>query len=146
MRLALDEARTARDMGEVPVGAVIVLDDVIIGRGHNVVESTHDATAHAEMMALRDAADAFGNQRLNDATIHVTLEPCAMCIGALILSRIGTVVFGARDPKFGACGSVVNLLSSDLAWNHSVEVVEGIMSDESAELLRGFFERLRARQ
>jgi tRNA(adenine34) deaminase len=146
MRLALDEARIARDKGEVPVGAVIVLDDVVIGRGHNAVESTHDATAHAEIMALRDAAAAFGNQRLNEATIHVTLEPCAMCIGALILSRVGTVVFGAHDPKFGACGSVVNLLSGDFAWNHSAEVIEGVMADESVELLREFFEKLRARK
>ena len=143
MTLALHEAQRAAEQGEVPVGAVIVLGDVVIGRGHNRAESLRDATAHAEMLALRQAAGSLGNQRLNDAAIYVTLEPCPMCLGALILSRVGTLVYGARDAKFGACGSVVDLLDEGYQWNHSIEVVEGVMADECAGLMSRFFAGLR---
>ena len=144
MKLALREAETAQTRGEVPVGAVLVLSGVAVGRGHNLVETERDATAHAEMLAMREAAQHVGNQRLNDATMYVTLEPCPMCMGAMILARIGRVVFGARDPKFGACGSIVDLLAEENRWNHTVDIRGGVLADESAVLMRRFFERLRS--
>jgi len=144
MALALREATRAASLGEVPVGAVVVQHGVVLGRGGNMVETRGDATAHAEMIALREAVDALGDWRLVDAAMYVTLEPCPMCAGALILARVGTVVFGARDPKFGACGSVVDLLGGGPRWNHRVAVVAGVEEDESARLLREFFARRRA--
>jgi tRNA(adenine34) deaminase len=146
MHLALREAARAGEMGEVPVGSVVVLDGTIIGRGHNEVEMRGDASAHAEILAMRRAADAVGSWRLNGADLYVTLEPCPMCAGALILSRIRTLVFGARDPKFGAVGSVTNLLDDGLPWNHRLEVVEGIDADASARLLKEFFQRRRSQK
>ena len=144
MRLALREAEAAHERDEVPVGAVLVLDDVAVGRGHNLVETMRDATAHAEMMAMHEAASLVGNQRLNEATMYVTLEPCAMCLGAMILARVGRLVYGAPDPKFGACGSVVNLLDEQHRWNHVIDVTPGVLADESAALMKRFFERLRS--
>ena len=144
MNLAMREAERAADVGEVPVGAVVVYQDAVIGSAHNEVESRGDATAHAEMLALREAAGAVGGWRLIDADLYVTLEPCPMCAGALILSRVRSVVFGARDPKFGGCGSVTDLFAAEARWNHRVETVEGVCAEQSAELLRGFFRSRRA--
>ena len=144
MQVALREAVRAAELGEVPVGAVVVLNGEIIGRGRNEVEQRRDASAHAEMLALREAAEAVGSWRLTGADIYVTLEPCPMCAGALILSRIRSVVFGARDPKFGALGSVTNLLDESARWNHRFDVIAGIEANESARLLREFFRELRA--
>jgi len=142
MRVALDEAMRAAEDGEVPVGAVVVLDGKVIGRGHNRTEGTHDPTAHAEILAIGAASAALGDWRLAGADIYVTLEPCAMCAGAIQLSRIRRVVFGPRDPKFGACGSVLNVVEMP-RLNHQVEVTEGILADESSFALRQFFRRLR---
>ena len=143
MRVALDEAMRAAEEGEVPVGAVVVLEGRILGRGHNRTEATHDPTAHAEILAIGAAAAALGDWRLVGASIYVTLEPCAMCAGAMVLGRIGRVVFGPRDPKFGACGSVMDVLGVP-RLNHHVEVIEGVLAAESSFALRTFFRRLRA--
>ena len=143
MTLALREARLAAREGEVPVGAILVMGDVVVGRGHNRSEASRDATAHAEMLALQDASSHTGAQRLNDATMYVTLEPCPMCLGAMILARVGTVVYGSRDPKFGACGSVTDLLSENAHWNHTPRVLGGVRERESSELMQEFFRSLR---
>jgi tRNA(adenine34) deaminase len=134
-------ADAAEARGEVPVGALVVMDGVVIGRGSNQPINTHDPTAHAEVIALRDAAAARGNYRLPGATLYVTLEPCAMCAGAIMHARIGRVVYGARDLKTGACGSVVNLFDTKL--NHHAEVIEGVMADECGARLSAFFSRRR---
>ena len=134
-------ADAAEARGEVPVGALVVLDGVVIGRGSNQPIGTHDPTAHAEVIALRDAAAARGNYRLPGATLYVTLEPCAMCAGAIMHARIGRVVYGARDLKTGACGSVVDLFETKL--NHHAEVIEGVMADECGARLSAFFSRRR---
>lgn len=144
MALALREAEKGLRRGEVPVGAVIVRGDAVVGAGHNLVERRGNATAHAEMIAIGKATRALGDWRLAGATLYVTLEPCPMCAGALILSRIATLVFGAYDSKFGACGSVVDLFADERTWNHRVAVVPGVMADESAKLLRRFFAERRA--
>ena len=141
MREALVLADAAEARGEVPVGALVVMDGVVIGRGSNQPINTHDPTAHAEVIALRDAAAARGNYRLPGATLYVTLEPCAMCAGAIMHARIGRVVYGARDLKTGACGSVVNLFDTKL--NHHAEVIEGVMADECGARLSAFFSRRR---
>lgn len=141
MREALVLADAAEARGEVPVGALVVLDGVVIGRGSNQPIGTHDPTAHAEVIALRDAAAARGNYRLPGATLYVTLEPCAMCAGAIMHARIGRVVYGARDLKTGACGSVVDLFETKL--NHHAEVIEGVMADECGARLSAFFSRRR---
>jgi len=141
MREALVLADAAEARGEVPVGALVVMDGVVIGRGSNQPIGTHDPTAHAEVIALRDAAAARGNYRLPGATLYVTLEPCAMCAGAIIHARIGRVVYGARDLKTGACGSVVDLFETKL--NHHAEVIEGVMADECGARLSAFFSRRR---
>ena len=139
MRLALDEARKAAEHDDVPIGAVVVgADGRVIGRGHNERELLGDPTAHAEVLALRAAAAALGTWRVLDATLYVTLEPCAMCAGAIVLSRIPRVVWAAADPKAGAAGSVLSVLDHP-QLNHRPEVVEGILADESAELIRAFF-------
>ncbi len=140
MDLALDEARAAADHGDVPVGAVVVRTDTgeVIARCHNERELANDPTAHAEILAVRDAAAALGTWRLDDCALIVTLEPCAMCAGALVNARIGEVIFAAHDPKAGALGSRYNLLA-DPRLNHERDVVHGIRAEESAELLRGFF-------
>jgi len=141
MREALVLADAAEARGEVPVGALVVMDGVVIGRGSNQPIGTHDPTAHAEVIALRDAAAARGNYRLPGATLYVTLEPCAMCAGAIMHARVGRVVYGARDLKTGACGSVVDLFETKL--NHHAEVIEGVMADECGARLSAFFSRRR---
>jgi tRNA(adenine34) deaminase len=142
MRVALDEAMRAAEEGEVPVGAVIVLDGRVLGRGHNRTEATHDPTAHAEILAIGAASTALGDWRLTGADIYVTLEPCSMCAGAIQLARFRRVIFGPRDPKFGACGSVLNVVEMP-RLNHQVEVVEGVLAAESRFALRQFFRRRR---
>jgi tRNA(adenine34) deaminase len=143
MALALQEARAAMLHDDVPVGAVVVVDGEVIARRHNEREASGDPTAHAEVLAIRDAAAALGTWRLEGATIVVTLEPCPMCAGALVAARVGRVVFGAPDPKAGACGSLYNLCA-DPRLNHEIAVTAGVASDDAAELLRGFFADRRA--
>ena len=138
MRAALDEAMRAAEEGEVPVGAVVVLDGRILGRGHNRTEATHDPTAHAEILAIGAASAALGNWRLAGADLYVTLEPCSMCAGAIVLARIPEVVFGAYDPKAGAAGSVLDVLGEP-ALNHRPKVTGGVLADECAALLERFF-------
>ena len=139
MRLALDEAARALPSGDVPVGAVVVdRDGDVIGRGHNVREADGDPTGHAEVRALREAARAVGEWRLDGATLVVTLEPCTMCAGALVLSRAERLVYGAQDPKAGAVGSLWDVVR-DRRLNHRPEVVGGLLADECAEVLRAFF-------
>ncbi len=138
MREALALARQAGAAGEVPVGAVVVKDGQIIGRGYNQPILRHDPTAHAEVMALRDAAQHLGNYRLTNCELYVTLEPCCMCVGAMMHARIARVVFGAADPKTGACGSVVDLFS-EARLNHHAEVCGGLLAEESSLLLKEFF-------
>ena len=138
MAVALELAREAATLDEVPVGAVVVRDGEIVGRGFNQPIGRHDPTAHAEVMALRDAAARSGNYRLPGCTLYVTLEPCAMCIGAIFHARIGRVVFGARDPKTGAAGSVIDLFSEE-RLNHHAEIEGGVRAEECGALLSGFF-------
>ncbi len=142
MREALSEARIAAAMGEVPVGAVVVREGEIVGRGHNRRESEGDPLAHAEIRALRQAAAAQDGWRLTECWLYVTLEPCAMCAGALVNSRVERLVFGARDPKAGYCGSLGNIVA-DPRLNHRLEVVEGVLAEEASALLREFFASLR---
>lgn len=144
MGLALELAREAGAAGEVPVGALVVVDGDIVGRGFNQPIVRHDPTAHAEIMALRDAAARLGNYRLPSGTLYVTLEPCAMCAGAILHARIGRVVFGARDPKTGAAGSVIDLFAES-RLNHQTTLLDGILADECGSLLSGFFAARRAR-
>ena len=138
MREALALAARAAAAGEVPVGAVVVRDGRIVGRGYNRPISSADPTAHAEVVALREAAAAEGNYRLTGCELYVTLEPCAMCVGAMVHARIGRVVYGATDPKTGACGSIVDLPAL-AAFNHHGTFSGGLLADESAQLLKGFF-------
>ena len=138
MERALDLARQAGAAGEVPVGAVVVIDGTVVGSGRNQRESDQDPTAHAEMIALRAAAATLGTWRLTSAVIYVTLEPCPMCAGALVASRIGGLVFGATDPKAGACGSLYNLCV-DPRLNHELPVTSGVLEAECSELLSGWF-------
>src|SRR5512138_3576271 len=138
MREALALAREAGAKGEVPVGAVAVLDGRIVGRGANARESAHDPTAHAELLAVRDAARTLGRWRLGGVTVYVTLEPCAMCAGAMVLARIDRLVFGASDPKAGAAGSLMDL-TADPRLNHRFPVERGVLAEESGDLLRAFF-------
>ena len=145
MRAALDLARQAQADGEVPVGAVVVRDGEIIGRGYNAPISRHDPSAHAEMMALRDAARHLGNYRLVDCELFVTLEPCLMCAGAIMHARIARLVYGAGDPKTGACGSVVDVFAES-RLNHHAEVAGGLLADECGALLSDFFAMRRAEQ
>ena len=142
MAMAFREAEQAFEKGEVPVGAVVVFENKIIGRGYNQTESLHDATAHAEILALSAAYNHFGDWRLENCILVSTLEPCAMCAGAAILSRIKTIVFGAHDPKFGACGSIFNL-PPEPRLNHNIEVVSGVMADDVAALMKEFFRQVR---
>lgn len=141
MRLALEQARQASARDEVPIGAVLVRNDQVLARAHNFRETWQDPTAHAEMVAIREAATQSGSWRLTDTTLYVTLEPCAMCIGAIILARIPRLVFGALDPKAGACGSVLNV-PAERRLNHRVEVFGGVLELESQELLQTFFKNL----
>ena len=142
MREALSLAQQAAELGEVPVGAIVVKDGVIVGRGSNAPIGSHDPSAHAEILALRDAAKNIGNYRLVDCSLYVTLEPCAMCAGAIQHARIGQLVFGAKDPKTGACGSVVNLMAED-KLNHHTDVVAGVLENECGQLLSDFFKQRR---
>ena len=144
MRMALQEARAAESSGDVPVGCVIVKDGRVVGRGRNQRELLQDPTAHAEVLAVTAAAAEIGSWRLEGCTLYVTLEPCAMCAGAVVLARIPRVVFAAKDPKAGAAGSLMNLLQ-DPRLNHRAEIGEAVLSAESADLLRAFFRRLRSR-
>ena len=143
MRHALTQAERAAERNEVPVGAVVVLGDEVIGAGYNQPLGTHDPTAHAEIVALRDAAQHLENYRLGGTTLYVTLEPCLMCAGAILQARVERVVFGAFDEKAGAVGSTANLLQSPLA-NHQCQVTSGVLGNECAGLLERFFARLRA--
>ncbi len=138
MREALALAREAGDRGEVPVGAVAVFEDRIVGRGSNAREAAHDPTAHAELLAIQDAARTLGRWRLTGVTVFVTLEPCAMCAGAMVLARIDRLVYGAGDPKAGAAGSLVDL-TADPRLNHRFPVERGVLADEAGDLLRAFF-------
>ena len=142
MREALALARDAQAAGEVPVGAVVVVDGAIVGRGRNAPVASNDPTAHAEMLALRQAAAAIGNYRLEQAVVYVTLEPCPMCAGALVAARVKALVFGARDLRFGGVRSKFRIADSELL-NHRVEIVEGVLAVECVELLQRFFARKR---
>ncbi len=142
MYAALQEAEKALDYNEVPIGAIVVKDEKMIGKGFNQVEKLKDATAHAEIIALTAAANHLNNWRLEDCSIYVTLEPCIMCTGALLASRISDLYFAAFDPKFGACGSLYNL-AEDAKSNHKLKVYSGIYADESRNLLKRFFSHIR---
>jgi tRNA(adenine34) deaminase len=143
MEAALAEARGAAEAGEVPIGAVAIRGDEIIGRGQNRVLRDNDPTAHAEIVAMREAARALGNYRLNGCTLYVTLEPCAMCAGAMIHARLDRLVYAAPDPKTGAAGSVLEVVNHP-KLNHVMQVEQGILADEAGELLRGFFRERRS--
>ncbi len=138
MEFALSEARTAASAGEVPIGAIVVREGVVIAGGQNRVLRDSDPTAHAEIVAMRAAAKALGNYRLNGCTLYVTLEPCAMCAGAMIHARLDRLVFAAVDPKAGAAGSVISVINHP-RLNHQMQVEQGILADESSELLKSFF-------
>jgi tRNA(adenine34) deaminase len=142
MEVALRLAERAASLGEVPVGAVVVQGDKTLGEGFNQPIAAHDPTAHAEIMAMRNAGSALGNYRLEQCTLYVTLEPCVMCMGALLNARIARLVFGAWDSKAGACGSLLDL-SRETRLNHRIDVFGGVRSEECAALLKGFFERRR---
>lgn len=145
MQAALAEAAVAEGLGEVPVGAVVVCGDEILGRGHNLRETSNDPTTHAEMIAIRQAAAKLDSWRLIDCTLYVTLEPCVMCMGAVILARIPTLVFGCRDPRAGAVGSIYNF-AEDERFNHRVAVKEGILAEQSSRQLSDFFRKLRSQK
>ncbi len=144
MRKALREAERGIERQEVPVGAVIVQDGRVVARAHNQPLGRSDPTAHAEILALRSAARKLGNYRLNDCSLYVTIEPCAMCAGAIVQARLERVVFGATDPKAGACGSALSVLNHP-KLNHQVEVVSGILAEDCASILRKFFRRRRGK-
>ena len=142
MQVAIELAKQASENGEVPVGAIIVKDGEIIGRGSNAPIGLHDPSAHAEILAMRDAAKHIGNYRLVDCTLYVTLEPCAMCYGAIQHARIANLVYGDSDPKTGACGSVVDLMAEE-KLNHHTSVRGGVLAEETATLLSDFFKQRR---
>ncbi|MBO0439717.1 tRNA adenosine(34) deaminase TadA [Enterococcus sp. DIV0869a] len=145
MMEAIREAKKAESMKEVPIGAIVVLDGKIIGRGHNFREESQDATAHAEMFAIKQACDVVDNWRLERAQMFVTLEPCPMCSGAMILSRVDEVYYGAKDPKGGTAGTLMNLLE-DERFNHVAYVESGILEEECGKLLSNFFRKLREKK
>ncbi|MEW6064857.1 adenosine deaminase [Desulforamulus profundi] len=142
MREALSEARKAAEKGEVPIGAVVVVDGKIIGRGHDLRESICDASAHAEILAMREAAKHLGDWRLNNATLYVTVEPCAMCAGAIVQFRIKRLVYGAPNAKSGSVDTILDIVHQT-RFNHRVEVISGILEDECREILQKFFRELR---
>jgi len=143
MQFALREALAAFDADEVPIGCAVVRGGTVVGRGHNQRETLNDPTAHAEMIAITAAAAAVGDWRLSDCTLYVTLEPCTMCAGAIVLARIPRVVFGATDPKGGACGTLYNI-PDDARLNHHADVTAGVLADECGRLLTHFFEQQRS--
>jgi len=143
MRAALDLARRAQERGEVPVGAVVVLDDAIVGEGFNRPIAAHDPTAHAEIVALRDGARRIRNYRLTGATLYVTIEPCQMCVGALVHARVARIVYGAREPKAGAIESAMRAHEHP-SLNHRLVAVGGVLEDECREVIQGFFEERRS--
>jgi len=145
MRLALEEAEKALELDETPVGAVIVRDGKVVGRGSNRVETFRDPTAHAEIIAIGAAAETTGYERLENTAMYVTLEPCTMCAGAIVLARIPLLVYGAADPKTGACGSLYDICH-DPRLNHQVDVIPGVMDYECSSLLREFFRSLREKK
>lgn len=142
MRLALSEARKAFDLGEVPIGAVLVLDGQVISAGHNMRESWHDATAHAEMLVIKAACTKLERWRLSGATLYVTIEPCPMCAGGLVMSRVDRVVYGSADYKAGAVESIFNIVNHR-ALNHRLAVTAGVLGDECRELMKNFFRQRR---
>ena len=142
MKIALEEAQAAYSAGEVPVGAVLVHDGQILSRAHNLPITMNDPSAHAELLALRQAAQMLGNYRLGGAELYVTLEPCIMCAGAIVQARLARVIFGARDPKCGAVTSLYNILN-DERLNHQVEITQGILQDECGEIMSRFFRQKR---
>ena len=145
MQMAIDEAKKAEALGEVPIGAIIVHDDKVIARAHNLRETTQNAITHAELSAIQDACREIGSWRLEETTLYVTLEPCPMCAGAILQSRIPRVVYGARDPKGGCVDSLYRLLN-DPRFNHECEVTEGVLGDECGEILTSFFRGIRERK
>lgn len=144
MQMAIEEAKKAEALGEVPIGAIIVHDDKVIARAHNLRETTQNATTHAELSAIQDACLELDSWRLEETTLYVTLEPCPMCAGAILQSRIPRVVYGARDPKGGAVHSLYELLN-DSRFNHECDVTDGILADECGTILTSFFKAIRAR-
>ena len=145
MKEALIEARKAYDLGEIPIGAVVVRDGQVIARGHNLTETTKDPTAHAEMIAIREAARVLGGWRLVGCSMYVTVEPCSMCTGAMIWSRIENLYIGTMDPKAGACGSVFNIAEED-RLNHRINVERGILGEECSSIMKEFFKELRKKK
>lgn len=145
MKLAIEEAKRAEEIQEVPIGAVVVVDGKVISRGHNLRETEQRAVAHAELLAIDDACKKLGTWRLENATLYVTLEPCPMCAGAIVLSRVKRVVYGAADPKGGCAGTLMNLLTED-RFNHQSEVVAGVLEEECGSLLTNFFRELRKKR
>lgn len=144
MKEAIAEAKRAEDIGEVPIGAVIVRGDEIIGRGYNLRETTQDATAHAEIVAIREASQQIGAWRLLDCRLYVTLEPCPMCAGAIVQSRIPQVIYGTHDPKAGCAGTLMNLLQES-RFNHQTEVIQDVLQEECSTMLTQFFRKLRGK-
>lgn len=142
MKIALAEAKKAEAIGEVPIGAVIVKDDQVIARAHNLRETIQQPTAHAEHIAIEKAAEVVGSWRLEDCTLYVTLEPCVMCSGAIVMSRIPRVVYGAKDPKGGCSGSLMDLLQES-RFNHRAEVVSGVLEEDCSLILKNFFKQIR---
>jgi len=145
MIAAIEEAGKAAAIGEVPIGAVVVRNGEIVGRGYNLRETQKDPTLHAEMIAIREASEKLGGWRLIGCTLYVTLEPCPMCAGAIVQSRIEQVVYGARDPKAGCAGTLMNLLEEP-RFNHQVPVIEGVLAEECAQMLKDFFRGLRKKR
>ncbi|PLR89846.1 tRNA adenosine(34) deaminase TadA [Bacillus sp. T33-2] len=145
MKQAISEARKACEIGEVPIGTVIVLNGEVISRGHNLRETKQSSVAHAEILAIEKACEQLGTWRLENAVLYVTLEPCPMCAGAIMLSRISRVVYGAKDPKGGCAGTFMNLLQ-DERFNHQSEVISGVLEEECGEMLSDFFRQLRERK
>lgn len=145
MMEAIKEARKAEEIGEVPIGAVLVKNGKIISRAHNLRESTQSSTAHAELLAIEQACREIGSWRLEDTILYVTLEPCPMCSGAIVLSRVKRVVYGASDPKGGCAGTLMNLLQES-RFNHQSEVVKGVLEEECGQLLSQFFQKIRDRK
>ncbi|MBU8568177.1 tRNA adenosine(34) deaminase TadA [Virgibacillus pantothenticus] len=145
MKIAIQEAKQAAEQGEVPIGALIAYDNEVIATAHNLRETTQSTLAHAELLAIQQANEKIGSWRLEDCTLYVTLEPCPMCAGAIVQSRIKRVVYGAYDPKAGCAGTLFNLLD-DARFNHQVDVTAGVLEKECANLLKDFFKRLRERK